>query len=311
MAGSLSTKEIEIGKVGLWKLFIKVLTIKKSSNPRAAVVCNLHGNETSSLFVISKLLPIILSKIRKGEVDIFVASNPAAFLLRDRTWKDHIDLNRIFPGKADEGLTHLIASKLTEELKQMDLVIDIHNEEFHAPVIGLFMNDGSKNVKESSLKFLKEFAPHVIWEIKEDKFSNALGPFLSRNGIPNFAIEMSSLEFLKPNELSKVKIGLEKVFSTLGIIDSKESHKKIKKAIPVVSWKKIISEDSGIFIPLVSILQKVHKGQKVGRLTSTDLINFSFIKSPIDGIVIHVSPTRFVDTGDELISIGKIERWIE
>jgi len=65
-----------------------------------------------------------------------------------------------------------------------------------------------------------------------------------------------------------------------------------------------------LFIPLVKPLDEVKKDRRIGEV-SRDLINFSVIKSPAAGIIMRVSPHKFVDTGDELASVGKVEGWVE
>jgi len=234
MTIELVTKRIYVGEIGFSKLFIKKIQIKKSSQPKIAIVSNLHGDETSSLFVVSRLLKE-LKEIEQGEVNFYVFSNPAAFLLRERTWKDRVDLNRIFPGKANENLTNLTALKLTEELKQMDLVIDLHNMNSHTAILGIFPEGGSETTKEKSLKLLTRFSPDIIWKIKESKYANALGPFLAGLNITNFAVEMNPPEFLTPGEILRVENGIKKVLSELNVInfyeeDNREAQKNTHRS---------------------------------------------------------------------------------
>lgn len=305
MGGELVLRKIEVGQIGFSKLFIKLIKVKQSSHPKVAIVCNIHGDEVSSLFIVSELIPRLLNEIRKGEVIFFTFSNPAAFLLRERTWKDRLDLNRIFPGKMNENLTSQIAFKLSKELRKMDLVIDLHNKKSHTALIGLFMNEGSRKIKRKSLELLNEFSPDIIWKIKEEKYHNALGPFLSRSNIVNFAIEMNPPEFQSQGEIRRITNGILRVLAKFEIIKVEESRVE-KKNIPIVSRVKIISDKSGLFFPLVKILQHVNENEKIGKLT-TNFIDWLTIKAPINGIVMWFSPMDFVNTGDELASIGKIE----
>jgi len=310
MTPKLLTRKIEIGRIGFSELFIKVIEIKRSSHPKIAIVCNLHGDEISSLFVVSKLIPKISKETTKGEVSFFTFSNPAAFLLRERTWKDHLDLNRIFPGEMNDSLTSRTAFKLSEELKRMDLVIDIHSTNLHTAILGLLMDKGDEDVKRRSLELLTIFSPDIIWKIKEKKYSNSLGMFLSRCGVVNFAIEMNPVEFLKCEEVNRISNGIEKVLAELKVIKHDIKIEKEKRVIPLVSRVKIVSEDSGLFFPLVDILKKVDRNEIIGRLTH-DLVNYSVIRTFTRGIVMRISPMKFVDTGNEIASIGKIERWVK
>jgi predicted deacylase len=311
MPGALATSDIYVGEIGLCKLFIRKMTLKQSSEPKIAVVSNLHGDETSSLFIVSGLLKELKeAKIKRGEIDFFVFSNPAAFLLRERTWKDRVDLNRVFPGKPDENLTQDIALKLSEELGKMDLVIDLHNMDARTALLGLFpciKERGGGETERKTLEMIIKFSPDIIWKIVESKYSNALGPYLSSLGIPNFAVEMNPPEFLTPEEILRVKNGIKRVLSEWGVIDFDEKEDRERK-IPIVIRRKIVSQYSGLFSPSVKPLDKVEKGQGLGEI-SRDLIDWSLVESPTNGILMRISPRRFVDTGDELASVGEIEGW--
>jgi predicted deacylase len=310
MKGELVHRKMHVGEIGFIKLFIKKIEIKQSSHPKVAIVANLHGDETSSLFVISRLLKELRKvRIKNGEINFFVFSNPAAFLLRERTWKDRTDLNRIFPGKPNENLTSEIALKLSEELKKMDVVIDLHNMDSLSAILGLFMAKGNKQTRNKSLELLLNFSPDIIWKIKEVKYANALGPFLSELGIPNFAVEMSPAGFLTQEEIVRVENGIKKVLSRLDIIEGNKERKENSKKVPIVVRKKIISQASGLFTPLVQPLQKIRKNQKLGKI-SHNLMSWVAVKSPSNGIIMRISTRRFVDSGDELASIGEIERWL-
>jgi len=300
----MSKKIINIGKFANIDVNLEILIVNPSRKPRIAIVTGIHGNETSGLLIIHELLQRIQSL--KGQLSIVAFSNPIATLMGRRVGTDFLDLNRVFPGKKNGTITERIAWKLSRFLLKQDFVIDLHTFDVITPIMGIFMDTGSEKVRKRSLEMLEVFSPDVIWNLKPVKgkekiFFSALGPFLARNGIPNFAVEMNQLEILTNREIEKVVNGILNVFNKL---DSGEEKHELKRVL-IVDRKEFRSEKTGVFIPLLLPLNTIRKGQIIGRIINVEKFGSENVISPEDGILIQISPKRFVKTGDLLFSIGK------
>jgi predicted deacylase len=219
---------------------------------------------------------------------------------------DFLDLNRIFPGKKDGTITERIAFELTKFLLKQDFVIDLHTFDILTPVMGIFMNTGPKKIRKKNLEMLEAFSPDIIWNLKptkgkEKEFFNALGPFLAKNNVPNFAVEMNELEIITDKEIEKVVNGILNVLKRLC-----SEHRKARfRKVLIVDRKEFRSETTGLFIPLVFPLNLVRKKQIVGKIIDVENFSFEDVISSEDGILIQISPKKLVKTGDLLFCLGK------
>ncbi|MFH1895899.1 MAG: succinylglutamate desuccinylase/aspartoacylase family protein, partial [bacterium] len=190
--------KINIGNIGVVDLNIPVLKIG-SENPRVLLICGIHGNETSGLFVINQLLSNLPDI--KGTLCIITSANPLAQALKQReNLLDLRDLNRVFPGdRKNEGISQIVASKIFTFAKEFDFVIDLHTFPEDCPVVAIAIKTSNKKVTELSETAIKAFNPDIVWELqhttkREAHFVGALGVKLAEAGVANFAVEMPPLE---------------------------------------------------------------------------------------------------------------------
>lgn len=94
---------------------------KGSGKPVVGVVGCLHGDERIGKKIIDWLDKVSLAK---GSLVLVLANEEAIAL--GRRYVD-ADLNRCFPGKSNGSHEEKIAAKMLQELKECDVVIDIHS----------------------------------------------------------------------------------------------------------------------------------------------------------------------------------------
>ncbi len=110
--------------------------------PKIAIVGCVHGDEIIGQKVIDKLATL---KYEKGLIAFFLGNLPAIKLNKRFIQKD---LNRAFPGKANGRHEDLVAYKLKQELKDFDIVIDIHatNSNFDKAAVITNLNSKTKQL---------------------------------------------------------------------------------------------------------------------------------------------------------------------
>src|SRR3989338_4101669 len=94
-----------------------------SGNPKVAFVACVHGDEKIGEKAIEKLKNIRLA----GGTLFFVLANEKAAQENKRFTES--DLNRVFPGNPEGDHEEKLAHQLLHELRQADVVIDIHSTE--------------------------------------------------------------------------------------------------------------------------------------------------------------------------------------
>jgi len=298
--------EIKIGEIGTVEINIPLIKIG-SERPKVLLLCGIHGNEISGLFVVQKLLETL--KLKKGGLNIITAANPLAQALNQReTPTDSKDLNRVFPGNREkEGLTERLAAAIFTEAKKYDLVIDLHTFPDPCPIVAIFMNRGSKEVKQKSLDFIRSFNPEIVWKLKpstkrESHFAGALGPKLAEEGIANFAVEMPEHFRISDRQLDRVVAGLMNALSLFGM--TKPTGGKSRESIPILERRKFISDQAGLFIPQKNLMEDISKNERVGELISIKTFKKTEIRSPFSGTLIILKDKSLVSTGDTLFSVG-------
>ena len=300
----IKNNDIKITDIGLLPISIPIRSIG-SGTTKIAIVAGIHGEESSSLLIIDRILQTINTKNIGVEINFILAANLLSQVLRTRENPvDKLDLNRVFPGNDNGEVTKKIASNLLRFCLTMNLVIDLHTFEGQCPIVGIDMNSGNKNIKQKSLELIKLINLDCIWQLNftkdEAKMSGALGPILAEKNIPNFAIEMPEHQIITENQINHISNGIIKVIKKI-----KSNKKTITPiAIPVINKINIRSQESGIFKSKLSVMKKVKKDETIGDLISLNTFEKTKIKSPCDGLLIVNKNNHLVFTGEILASIG-------
>ncbi len=302
---SKKLRKINIGQLGTLSIDIPVLSI--GAGPKRVVfLCGIHGDERSGLFVVNKLLPSL--KSLNGVVDIVIAANPLAQALNQRVSpNDLADVNRMFPGNLEADFTQIMAHKILEFCKGADAVIDLHTFEDTAPIVAIFMNSGSADVRSKSLKLIEVFNPQAVWQLdftslEESKLLGALGPILANEGIPNFAVEMPQSFSISEQEIGMVKNGLLRVLHSLGVINEKPA--EVKHGFSIFKRKNTRVKTAGLFIPHKTVFTEVKAGDVIGELVSLPMFKGEPVCAPCEGTLLIIKQRNLVSTGDVVFSIG-------
>jgi len=298
----MKIKKHKVGELGTLDIEIPVISVGEG-RPKISIVCGIHGNERTGLFIVDRLLKQI--KLKKGQINIITSANQLAQVLdRRENQIDNKDLNRIFPGNKDGELTDRIANKLIELVKDSDLVIDLHTMERQSiPIMGILM--GNTDIEKRSMQFLRIFDPGVVWRVAvqrrdEAEFRGAFGIVLAKMDVVNFALEFSGIARATESELEEAVNGFKRILASLEMIDEEFFVNN-----PLVFQKKMFQSDkSGLFIPMKKVMEKVRKDELIGKIISLKDFSEISIKSPEEGILMQIRIKDFVNTADDLFAIG-------
>ena len=267
--------------------------------PIISIIAGIHGNETSSLLVLDKLI----GRLRhlSGTVRIIFSANPpAAAEWRRMNSVDSLDMNRLFPGDKNKTITHRLAASLVEAVSDSDAVVDLHAFEMETPLMGILIA-GNENKA-----LIEAFSPKQAWVInsernEERQFGRALSPVLSELGIPNIAVEMNSPQRIEETQVDECVDGILRVLSSHGMIDEKCTRR------PFRFFERTVVEnpDEGIFVPSVSVFDTVEKGDVIGVLRKLPEFEEQRITASCKGTVMQLLHKCFVCPGAELAAIGR------
>lgn len=110
-------------------LSLRVFSFNKGEGPRLLITGGCHGNELEGPLVARRLVEWLPEAQTCGRVIIVPVLNPPAVQAFSRnTPIDGLNLNRVFPGRADGSITERIADAVSRLLLPMaDTVFDLHS----------------------------------------------------------------------------------------------------------------------------------------------------------------------------------------
>lgn len=310
MTTIIKSTQINIGSLGVIDLNIpKIVLESPNSGPKIVLLAVQHGNETTPLFVLKKLLKILEQRqLLRGSIVIMPVANPLGLIFDSRREPlDGDDLNRMYPGSR-KNLGKRIAKTVFDECLSADLVIDLHTFQRQSKILGVLVKSNDE-LEEKSKKILSLIKPDLIWQIDmnrfEDKrFEGSLDLLCLENEMPAITIEMERLESIASEKIDRVAEGILNLLISTKIING-NIMPACDARIPIFEADYLYFDDSGLFLPQVSLLEEVKVGAVLGTITDLKTFAEKPIKSPIAGTLMTIRFKDVVRCGSKLGSIGQ------
>ena len=300
---------IPLPDFGALKVNLPIISFGEG-RPKITIICGMHGHETSGLLVINKLIQSL--NLTKGQIAIMPSANPVAQALKIRDFPNmldsHINLNRCFPGKANDEYSLAIAKAIAENVADSDLVIDLHTFSLPCPVVGI-LADGPRETVNRSHELFNILQPDIIWKVdtarsSEAEFSKTLGHYLHQQKKNFLGIELPNIFRVTEDQVDKMVTGLNRVFASLGMVAGEN---QISPAmVPVFSrFPYARAASSGLFIAKKKLLDTVQVDDEVGVLVNLYTLDAQKVVSPYAGKIIILLDKDFVRAGDKLFSVAQ------
>jgi len=297
-------KQFTVGDSATLEIKLPVITLGEGE-PKALLVANQHGGETSGILVIEQLLKT-LTKLT-GTLTIVPTANPLGLLMGTRNEPvDGKDLNRSFPGNKAGDITGRLAAAIYDLAMQANFVIDLHTFSRKTPIVGIQVKNNDQSVQQQITKMLLALGPDVVWQIETDtqQFKGALDEVCIKQGIPAIGIEMPKAAWITEAEIDRVVQGILAMLKLFGMVEQPAATQP--KHIPICQAKTLFAETSGIFHPAKQPLALVTQGQSIGNITSITTFKKTPVLAPANGLLLTVAHRGYVKTGSKLGSLGKV-----
>lgn len=309
----LKIEDYEVGKkhvelvdfpsfYGLQKVIAPVYIYRATEEISPCVVATscMHGDEINGLGITQTLMNEDI-KVLKGTLIIIPIVNIYGFLNKTRYLPDRKDLNRCFPGSENGSFGSRFADFILNNfLKDADVVVD-----FHSGGVGRF------NVPQIRCDLSKPNVKEIIPNISIPLVVNSpLRDGSLRGELGNkgkACIVFEGGEGLRiDSTISKYGINLFKsVLSHFEMISDKEEFIGDKIFVQKSKWLR--AAEGGIFSSLADDGEKIEKGQVIGTLRDIQGNLIDEISSKQDGVILGVSKTSLIMSGDALFNIGYAE----
>ncbi len=273
----------------------------RRAGPTLMVCAAIHGDELNGVEICRQLLKHkSLTRVR-GTLIIVPVVNIFGFIHRSRYLPDRRDLNRCFPGSEKGSLGARIAYLFrTQVLAHCSHVIDLHTGAIHRSNLPQIRTNLDNEEAEAMATAFG--APIIIDSKLRD---GSLRQCSDEAEISLILYEAG--EALRFDDRA-IRGGLRGILNVMRELDMLPKLKHTKKPLePVVanssSWLR--TEADGVFRSVVSLGQRVEKGQLMG-IVASPFGNAEYeVTAPSAGIIIGQNNIPLVNEGDALYHLAR------
>jgi uncharacterized protein len=281
--------------------------------PVVLMTAAVHGIEVGGIEVIRRLTrEIIDAKTLRGAIIAAPIVNPLAYrAARMNTPQDEYNLNRVFPGGADQLLSHRLADIVIRELvAPADYVIDFHSNVTPSIPFSIIRRTGSASVNLMCRKMADAFGITVVEMVQqlEQHRTGTMSDCALADGKPTIVIELIDTRRLNSAAITMGVRGTLNVLKVLGLLhgalDSTEPELKVHQGSFV--RMEITANKGGLVHLGKDAGDHVSKGDVLATLYDPwgDVVDV--IKSPVHGYVLAypLREVQAVATGNMIVFIA-------
>lgn len=269
-----------------------------SPGPVLMINAAIHGDELNGVEIIRQLLNTLDEKKLKGTVIAVPIVNVFGFIHKSRYLPDRRDLNRYFPGSEKGSLASRMAHTFFSQVaERCDYILDLHTGAIHRTNLPQIRADLSNS---ETLRIAQAFATPVI--IDSPLRDGSLRSEAEKQQIPVLTYEAGEALRFDPIAINAGIIGIKRVMQSIGML--RPSRKKIPNSIIAKSISWLRAEADGILRTLVSLGDKVEKGQVLAYINSPLGKLEVEIRANKSGIVIGQQTLPLVNEGDAVFHLA-------
>jgi predicted deacylase len=215
---------------------------------------------------------------------------------------DNVNLNRVFPGKADGTVSEQIAHWLFQNvIKQASYYIDLHGGDLIEALVPftIFFKTGNEKLDAASLELAKTFGiPYLVCS------SGATSTFSAANqaGIPAVLTEAGGQGIWRRDQVELHIDGIHRVLHQYGMLQG-AAPAPVKCAI-LENFIWMRADVEGFWYPAIEVGAKVHKGQKVGVIKDAWGAVLQEAVCEGEGDVLFLVSSLAINKGDPLLAYG-------
>ena len=266
----------------------------------------MYGDELQGQYICYQVIKRIKSDFDKlnGIVDVYPSLNPMGLDSRTREIPGSgMDMNVIFPGSRSGALGEYTASCVFDDIKGADLCVDVHSSNLYIHEIPQVRINS--NGADELLDYAEKIGLDMVWIHPSTSVLNgSLAYALNNVGVKAMVVESGVAYRIDQKYCNKIVDGLFAVMKEMGIWRGKVSKINPSRIVYDKDVSYINAESSGIFIPEVSIFDRVSKSDTIG--TIVNVITGSveeIITAGNDGIICSLRDYPVIEEGSLIARI--------
>ncbi len=268
-----------------------------AARPRVVCVAGIHGDEPEGMRALMELADEVDPAALRGQLVLVPVANPTAFAAASRVSPmDGLDLNRIFPGRADGSVSERLAHTLFEQiLRGADFVFALHS--WHASGEVLPYVEYGHVIPATAQASLDAARAGGFELIRISDWPQGLMTrVVNEAGIAAMESEIGGLGMATPQGTERTKLSIRGLMAHLGMLD--------RQAAP---WRGRIVDQFEIFAPCGGFLNivpplgaELSAGDTLGCVRSLDGSVIERIEVPRAGLLAAVRRAARVQPGERI-----------
>lgn len=298
------------------KKLVESLTIEGAqSGKHLLILGGIHGDEYEPMAAVRQLRTRISPEKLSGRVTLVPVVNQPAFERINRRGPDDLDLARTFPGSPDGSITQQIAHEVTQIIKSVDYMIDLHTGGLYsnlAPFSGYTLHPDSAILK-TQRQMARAFNLPVAWGTSAHLDGRSLSAARD-HGVPAIYAEWGGGSGCDPEAVEGYTTGCLSVLSELGMLNISVEQK------PILHHIEDDRKDSGhlqlqnhatvsgFFEPSVQLMDQVQTGDVLGSICSVTGEEVTNVIASQTGVILGLRTLPYVEKDEWLAVILETEQ---
>lgn len=281
--------------------------------PVLSVVAGSHGTEYASIIALEKLIGQLDPAELSGTVIVLPLVNLASFEQKVPHLNpvDRKSMNRFYPGRADGTQTDRVSWAITKQVVEpCDYLIDLHGGDLDESLrpYTYWVKTGNEKQDTVSRELVLAFGlNHIIIDETRPKDPNAsryLDNTAATRGKPVVTAEAGYAGTTEPEDVEALVNGCLNVMRYLKMLPGAVA--PVEHPVWIEKVSSIVSEQTGIFYPLVRRGTYVETGMKVGYVTDFFGNTIFEARAPTAGVVLYICAVPSMNKGDTIANIGVV-----
>jgi len=277
----------------------------KNDGPTLVIFGGIHAAEYASAAAALEIGQTLKPEDINGCVIVVPVVNQAGFPVRSIYLNpmDGVNLNRVFPGKADGGPSEQIAAWLTKNvIKQANYFIDLHGGDLIEALVpfALFPETGNPSVDKASLELAQVFG--IKYLVRKVGTAGSTFSAVAGGGTPALLVESGGQGIWPRKDVECLVHGVNRVMRQYDMLSGGKPEKIETIVLQDFIWLR--SEHTGFWYPGINVGEDVQKGQVLGKVTDVWGNTLQTVTATATGRVLFLVSSLAINNDDPLLAIG-------
>jgi predicted deacylase len=281
--------------------------------PVLALVSGAHGTEYASIIALEKVIQSLDPAQISGTVVVLPLVNLASFEQKVPHVNpvDGKSMNRFYPGKPDGTQTDRVSYLVTKQVvERCDYLVDYHGGDLDENLrpYAYWPKSGNPKQDATTREMVLAFGlDHIIVASdrpKDPNTSRYLDNTANTRGKPAIAVEAGYSGTVEPEDVALLVNGTLSLMRHLQMLPGRPA--MVEHPVWIGKIDTVVSEQPGIFYPLVQRGTYVEQGMKIGYVTDYFGKTIYEARAPAAGVVLYICGVPSMKKGDTAANIGEI-----